>query len=476
MTNKKALLLVTLGVIALLVVYAALNNEKNGIQNTHTTETLAKTVDALASVETSNYLLYLPQGFDNSTTHSLVVALSPTADAGSMIRTWKNIADRHQWIVYASKKSQNGIPIGPIMKSTVSDLNELENEYSVNKSRIIFTGFSGGAMGSHAFSFYYPKIVWAVVANTGMIDELYYTNKTYLFFYPKNKIAVFLASPTDFRYEQMKKDKIFLDSLGWKTKWIEFTGGHIIAPEEAYEEAADWLDEIPPEGIDTTTTIETPVKTVETSTTVETPVKAVDTSTTTETDDYLIYLPQGFDNKTSHPLVVALSPSADAGSMIRTWRNVADKHQWIVYASKKFQNGVSFDNLTKIILSDLNKVEKDYPVNTSRIIFAGFSGGGMGSHAFSYYYPKTVWAIVVNTGMMGGSAYRNATRSVYPKNKIAVFLASPTDFRYDEMKQDKIFLDSLGWETKWIEFTGGHTFAPEEAYEEAADWLEEIKT
>lgn len=39
----------------------------------------------------------------------------------------------------------------------------------------------------------------------------------------------------------MSRDRKFLESRGWKTRWIEFTGGHSFAPEEVYQEAADWL-------------------------------------------------------------------------------------------------------------------------------------------------------------------------------------------------------------------------------------------
>lgn len=86
------------------------------------------------------------------------------------------------------------------------------------------------------------------------------------------------------------------------------------------------------------------------------------------------------------------------------------------------------------------------------------------------------------------------------ENKTVVFLASPTDFRYKNMQWDRQFLESKGWKTKsaycailaqyvlqsqhskidkilptlqWIEFEGGHNFAPESAYEEAAEWIEE---
>jgi len=271
MTNRKAYVLVSFAVIALLaslylnpgvqkatINASATESTTSTFVNPQTVETITSTTqskeDALEStyvsttvaptqtIETANYSLYLPKGMNYNINHPLVVALSPSADAASMISAWKNVADRHQWIVYASKTFKNGVCIGNPMQDILSDLSVLENEYPVNRTRIIVTGFSGGAMFSHAFTFYHPKNVSAIVLNTGMIDQLYYQNETYLQFFPRNKTAVFLASPTDFRYEQMKKDKDLLDSLGWRTKWIEFTGGHTIAPEAAYEEAAEWLE------------------------------------------------------------------------------------------------------------------------------------------------------------------------------------------------------------------------------------------
>ena len=112
--------------------------------------------------------------------------------------------------------------------------------FPIDRSKIIVSGFSGGAMGSHAFAFSYPRLISAVVLNTGMIHE-HYTQQKHR--YPRRKLAVFLASPTDFRYEAMKQDRKFLESLDWKTKWIEFKGGHSIAPDSVYQKAAQWLRE-----------------------------------------------------------------------------------------------------------------------------------------------------------------------------------------------------------------------------------------
>ena len=92
-------------------------------------------------------------------------------------------------------------------------------------------------MASHGYSQFYPGRVKAVVANSGMIEESM-KGESYL----RNKLAVFIASPSDFRYREMKSDRLFLEANGWTTEWIEFPGGHVIAPDSVYESVASWLE------------------------------------------------------------------------------------------------------------------------------------------------------------------------------------------------------------------------------------------
>jgi len=102
-------------------------------------------------------------------------------------------------------------------------------------------------------------------------------------------------------------------------------------------------------------------------------------------------------------------------------------------------------------------------------MLTGLTGGGMGSHGFAKYLPERVSALVINTGMMADGSQTDD----YPQGKLAVFLASPSDFRYQAMQRDQAFLQLRGWKTAWIEFPGGHTLAPEASYQQAADWLEQ---
>jgi predicted esterase len=185
--------------------------------------------------------------------------------------------------------------------------------------------------------------------------------------------------------------------------------------------------------------------------------------------EYLIYIPSGIDTDKKYLLIVALSPSADAQSTVNTWKSVAEKYKWIIFASKEFRNGIDMEAVLGKIATVLKKLFLELPIDKSKVIATGFSGGGMGAHGFSFLHPELIQAVIVNTGMM--HEYYIGKKSAYPQGKIAIFLASPTDFRYGEMKRDCAFLESLSWKTKWIEFEGGHRLAPATAYDEAAWWL-----
>jgi predicted peptidase len=156
--------------------------------------------------------------------------------------------------------------------------------------------------------------------------------------------------------------------------------------------------------------------------------------------------------------------------MVGVWQGVADRHGWLVMASKFFRNGIDVNRILISLLEDARTLAMVYPIDTSHIVASGFSGGGMGSYELAELAPELISALVINSGLM-----HRSTRQVpdqYPKGKRAVYLASPTDFRYREMETDRVWVERLGWKTKWIEFQGGHIPAPDSAYEEAAGWLE----
>lgn len=186
-----------------------------------------------------------------------------------------------------------------------------------------------------------------------------------------------------------------------------------------------------------------------------------------DTPQYIMYIPAGITDTKMYPLVIALSPTGDAQAMIETWIGISEKYKWMIFASREFRTGVDMGPVLEKMMSEIAKLSTRFPVDQTRVMAAGLSGGGMGAHALSFLYPKAIRAVIVNTGMIND--YFIGQKDMYPRNKLAVFLASPAGLRYAEMKRDRNFLEGFGWKTKWIEFKGES--APVSAYEEASEWL-----
>ncbi|MBF0385751.1 MAG: hypothetical protein HQL27_07745 [Candidatus Omnitrophica bacterium] len=191
---------------------------------------------------------------------------------------------------------------------------------------------------------------------------------------------------------------------------------------------------------------------------------------TKKSPSFIVYIPESINKNAKNPWILGLSPAGNGRDLIPAWKSACDKFGWILVASNDFRNGIAMSKLEPFLLKTIKIAVKSYPVDPNNLYLSGFSGGGMGSHMMIDAYPNLIKGIIVNTCSMQGWANVNT----YPRNKIAVFIASPTDFRYEKMKKDKKLLDDCGWKTKWIEFTGGHRWAPPEKYIQAVEWIKEI--
>lgn len=181
-----------------------------------------------------------------------------------------------------------------------------------------------------------------------------------------------------------------------------------------------------------------------------------------------IYIPSDLDPEKRYPTLVILSPSGDPDGSLQKWQGIAEELKVILFASRDYRNGVNMESVLGSLAGKISELAINYAIDEEKVVFTGLSGGGMGSHAFSYHHPGRVLGIIVNTGMMH-DFYKRASN--YPSGKRVAFLASPSDFRYAEMQSDKTFLENLGWKTLWIEFEGGHTLAPDDLCRQALNWI-----
>jgi len=192
-----------------------------------------------ASINTEKYIVYIPPSIDMAKKYPVVVCFDPGGNADWLVEYWHTIADKYNLIILASKEFRNEINPGPAFNTVIDVVRNEFYRYAIDKQHVIAAGNSGGGMAAHMIAAGDPEIIWAVISNCGTIHPDFIRDNEAD--YPRDKIAVFISGTEDFNRERMLKDRVFLDRHGWKTKWINFTGGHRMAPQDSFDQAIAWL-------------------------------------------------------------------------------------------------------------------------------------------------------------------------------------------------------------------------------------------
>lgn len=180
-----------------------------------------------------------------------------------------------------------------------------------------------------------------------------------------------------------------------------------------------------------------------------------------ETENYVLYEPKG----AVRGMAVCFSPVGDARAAMAPIRPYADRFGLLVVGSKQFRNGPN--DMPGIAGALDREVIQVYHPDPGRSFATGLSGGGQFAYSFLNYRPDWLAGVIVNTCRINPDDKKRR----WVSGKYAVMLASPPDFRYAEMKEDRQFLDKAGWRTTWLEFPQGHTYAPAGTYARAVTGL-----
>ena len=233
-TIKPRFRTIALALTALLIHSAVLAGEQ-------TAQGVARKVpgSSYSKVSHPEYDLYLPSRPEKGKKYPLLIALTPNASADWAWETWKDLAPRHKWIVYACKTSSNTSGPAKVKYFQINErVKEVCKKFPVDEKRIIASGFSGASVGSQTFCYRYPSTVAGVITNAGSIFPGFKNDPEF----PRGKFAALMTSPTDHMYKYVLQDKAFLEKRGWDVLLQEYPGGHVLAPAAMYEKAAAWCD------------------------------------------------------------------------------------------------------------------------------------------------------------------------------------------------------------------------------------------
>lgn len=232
------------------------------------------------------------------------------------------------------------------------------------------------------------------------------------------------------------------------------------------------LAELGFEGIENTGLVETVGDTETTQQPSGLPSGSHQTISTSEFS-YELYLPWNYSSNISYPLMICLSPNGNGKEFYKSVYPVANERGYILVGSNDFANYRSFDYFLPRVYESLGDVRSRVNVDGSPVYACGFSGGGMASYVISYFKPNYFQGLIVNSGGIHEILYNKENLRRMGVRKV-VLLCGRRDgiVSCEHMRNDEMWLNAAGIETYFIEFDGGHSMAPQDAYRGAVEWLE----
>lgn len=195
--------------------------------------------------------VYLPTGYDPNKRYPLIV-FSMMSEAGNMdihpddfARPWIKQADKNNYIVATFFVNGTMEMIDPWYLKAI---NKVKNQYAVDKSRVLITGFGEGANYAIHLGVSYPKEFTGVVPVAGIVEGAW---KPYMKFKTQARPEFFfLAGANDdlFPPAAIEKSAEGLKKRGYIVKFetLEKTGHEYAI--EFTEKTSEWFESLPDKG------------------------------------------------------------------------------------------------------------------------------------------------------------------------------------------------------------------------------------
>jgi len=198
---------------------------------------------------------------------------------------------------------------------------------------------------------------------------------------------------------------------------------------------------------------------------------------------YSVRIPEGFTRSKKFPLFVMLhgSGSDDTGMLESGY--TSGKFIELAPYGRGTSNCFTTDNAEKDVREAIEDVIRNYPVDTARIVIAGFSMGGYGAYRIFYEYPALFKGVAVFSGHPSlatkwlGPGYPDFLKDEYllPFRNVPVFIYHCKDdlnCPFDLTGTLVTKLEAAGAKVKFLsEPTGGHGILNSESKPEFLRWL-----
>jgi len=204
---------------------------------------------------------------------------------------------------------------------------------------------------------------------------------------------------------------------------------------------------------------------------------------------YTVRIPENFDPDRSYPLVVFLHGSDRDDTSLSSHSSHAGPADWIVVAplGRGMTNAFTRDHAQSDIHEAIQDVCRYYPIDTNRIVLAGFSMGGYGVYRTHYETPGKFRALAVFSGIPDEASqafpaeeHPNFLQDAYlaPFSDVPIFIfhgSADRNAPFEKTQQVVQKLRALGAPVEfYVQEGAGHVVPDEAATDAYYAWLDTI--
>lgn len=181
------------------------------------------------------------------------------------------------------------------------------------------------------------------------------------------------------------------------------------------------------------------------------------------TNSYALYIPH-HDGKSGLPCIIFIDPHGDGYYPLKRYQVLADHYQYVLIGSNRIRNGMEPLEIDHLVQGLFDEAKMNLPVDSARVILAGFSGGARIATLNGFYKVPAKGIISCGAGLAGASA-----SPVYKPDFYAI--AGLADFNMNEISELGIPLSGAGIRHILSTFRGVHEWPPAAVMEGAFSWM-----
>jgi len=197
-----------------------------------------KVLDKVICIENQSYsyALYLPSIYHDSLKWPVIFILEPAARGALATRVFKLAAEEYGYIIACSNDSRNG-PFLENYKIVEIFTNDVYSRFSIDDTRIYFSGFSGGSRLALSVAVLNSSIAGVIGCGAALSSnpELH-PNKNH------NLVYIGLVGNKDMNYLEMFDMEEYMTSIGLSNSLRIFEDGHRWPPPEVMLDAVEWIE------------------------------------------------------------------------------------------------------------------------------------------------------------------------------------------------------------------------------------------